>query len=97
MFNPKSLKNLKPFKPGENGTSPGKGYSLTSALKFALEHPLEEPKPDAPVRDHIVYRTLKGAMDGDATQFRELWDRAEGKVPLEGKLLGEVTIKVVEE
>lgn len=57
------------------------GSSLTSALKRGLNKPFQVPDVDAPVRDHIVYKTLKGAYDLVPVAFKETWDRAEGKVP----------------
>ena len=79
--NPNSLRNLQPYKPGENG-NPKPGNSLKASLLNALGQPLIEPKPDAPVRDHIVYATLKGAIDADpsSTHLKEVWDRTEGKI-----------------
>ncbi len=56
------------------------GSSLTSALKRGLNKPFQVPDVDAPVRDHIVYKTLKGAYDLVPVAFKETWDRAEGKV-----------------
>ena len=56
------------------------GSSLTSALKHGLNKPFQVPDADATVRDHIVYKTLKGAYDLVPVAFKETWDRAEGKV-----------------
>ena len=76
--NPNSIKNLRPGNPpvdiGKNG------YSLTSALKDKLGKPLQEPPVDAPVRDHIAYKTLKGATELVPVAFRETWDRSDGKL-----------------
>ena len=79
---PNSRKNLcKPFPPGVNG-NPHPGYSLTLQLKDALRKPFNPPPFDAPVRDHIVYATLKGAITCEPTSahLKEVWDRVEGKV-----------------
>lgn len=79
---PNCLKNLKPFQPGNRAASTNPaGSSLLQALKRSLDKPLEKPADDAPVRDHIVYATLKGALDCVPVAFRETWDRTEGKVP----------------
>ena len=99
-MHPNSLKNLEPYKypPGSNGnvsellTEPG--YSLTSALKTALRHPVVKPSEDAPARDHIVYNTIVGANLREPAPFREVWDRTEGKVPIEGNLTGTLEILV---
>jgi len=75
---PNSLKNLRA---GNPPVDIGKhGYSLTSALKDKLGKPLQEPPANAPVRDHIVYKTLKGATELVKVAFRETWDRSEGKL-----------------
>ena len=76
--NPNSLKNLIPYKPGQNGH--GRVYSLANRLKHALDKPLTEPKEDAPVGERIVYKTLTGAIDLVPVAFREVWDRTEGPV-----------------
>lgn len=79
--NPNSLANLIPYKPGQNG-NPKPGNSLKASLLNALWKPLVKPDDDAPARDHIVYATLKGAIDCEPTSvhLKEVWDRVEGKV-----------------
>ena len=67
---PNSLKNLKPFKPGENGDKPGQGYSLTAELKHALRDRRKE----------LVNSTIEGAILRETTPFKEVWDRVEGKL-----------------
>ena len=79
-MHPNSRANLKPpYKPGENGH--GRVYPLKERLAHALDHPLTEPKADAPAGDHLVYATLKAAIEIIPVAFRETWDRVEGKVP----------------
>jgi len=78
---PNSRANLKPpYKPGENGH--GRVYPLKERLRHALDHPLKKPKDDAPAGEHIVYATLKGALNCEPTfaHLREVWDRVEGKL-----------------
>ena len=79
--NPRSLANLKPFPPGVNG-NPKPGNSLKAALMNALLEPLTKPPAGAPVRDHVVYNTLKGAIECEPTSahLKEVWDRVEGKL-----------------
>lgn len=77
-MNPNSLANLKPYLPGTNGH--GRVYPLKERLRHALDHPLVVPKADAPAGDHLVYATLKGAIDLVPPAFHEAWDRTEGKV-----------------
>ena len=76
---PNSLANLKPYKPGTNGH--GRVYPLKERLAHALDKPLTAPKENAPAGDHVVYATLKGAIDLVPVAVRETWDRVEGKVP----------------
>lgn len=82
--NPNSLANLikHQYQPGQNG-NPKPGNSLKAALLNALGEPLSEPGPDATARERIIYATLKGAIDCEPTSahLKEVWDRAEGKVP----------------
>ena len=84
-LHPKSLANLAKgqFPKGSNGDRSHSGYTLTSALKDSLHKPLRRPDLDAPVRDHIIYATLKGAIACEPTSahLKEVWDRSEGKVP----------------
>ena len=70
--NPNSLKNLKPFKPGENGERPGQGYSLTSALRHALG--------DKGERDKLIKSTIEGAIKRESTSQNIVWDRVDGKL-----------------
>lgn len=79
--NPNSLANLIPYKKGQNG-NPKPGNSLKASLLNALLEPLTKPPEDAPVRDRIVYATLKGAIDCEPTfaHLKEVWDRVEGKL-----------------
>ena len=75
---PNSLKNLKPYKPGENGH--GRVYPLKLRLQHALDKPIVKPREDAPAGEHIVYATLQGALKREPTPFKEVWDRIEGKL-----------------
>ncbi len=91
--NPNSLKNLRA---GNPPIDIGKhGYSLTSALKDNLNKPLKVPDLDAPVRDHIVYATLQGALKREPTPLREVWDRSDGKLIDKQALIGDILIEVV--
>ena len=77
-MNPNSRKNLNP---GFHGQGNGQnGYSLTSRLKNSLTKPLVKPADDAPAGDHLVYATLKAAIETKAVPFMETWNRAEGKL-----------------
>lgn len=83
--NPKSLANLIPYKPGQNG-NPKPGNSLLAVLKNALtkEKRLE-----------IINSTIEGAILREPAPFHEVWDRVEGKVPDKNLLLGDILIEVV--
>ena len=99
QMHPNSLANLKPpYKPGQNG-NPKPGNSLKASLMNALGEPLRKPAPDAPARDHIVYATLKGAIDCEPTSahLKEVWDRVEGKVLEKHAIVGEVIIRIIED
>ncbi len=93
--NPKSLANLIPYKPGENGHKGG--YNMTERLRHALDHPLKPPDENSPVGERLVYSTLKGAIELVPTPFREAWDRAEGKVTDTHELKGEITLRIVDD
>lgn len=72
MVNPKSLLNLKHFKPGNPGRPEG-SVSLTSALKrYAKEHPDE--------LDSLAADMFKEAHTNPA-YAREIAERLDGKVP----------------
>ena len=90
---PNSIKNLHPYKPGENGH--GRVYPLKLRLAHALDKPLIEPKADACAGDRLVYSTLIGALEREPTPFKEVWERIEGKVtqPVSGDF--GITIKEV--
>ena len=90
---PNSLANLKPYKPGTNGH--GRVYPLKERLAHALDKPLTAPKENAPAGDHVVYATLKGAIDLVPVGVRETWDRVEGKVPDKTAIIGDILIEVV--
>ena len=77
--NPRSLANLIPYKPGENGHQGG--YPLKERLQHSLNYPLKQPGKAATAGEVLVYSTLKGAIAREPTPFREVWDRVEGKVP----------------
>jgi len=81
-IHPNSLANLElgKFQKGNNGNHNTEGYSLTSLLKDALIFPLKEPRPDATVRELLVYSTITGALAREPGPFAQVWDRIDGKV-----------------
>ncbi len=93
VMTPQELANLKPYKPGTNGH--GRVYPLKLRLQHALDHPLTEPKKDAPAGELLVYATLKGAIDLVTTPFKETWDRVEGRVIDTHAIVGKVIFEVV--
>jgi len=96
-LHPKSMANLElgKFPKGSNGDRSHSGYTLTSALKDSLHKPLRRPDLDAPVRDHIIFSTLQGALEREPTPFKEVWDRSEGKLIDKQAILGDILIEVI--
>lgn len=101
-LHPNSLSNLKPqsWKPGQSGHP--QGESLLACLQRMVEKPVTKPDAKtAPAKELIVYQTIVGAITGKPTQFKETWERLEGKVtqPIAGEGGGpiktETIIKVV--
>ena len=91
---PNSRANLRPpYKPGTNGH--GRVYPLKERLAHALDKPLTPPKKDAPAGDHVVYATLKGAIDLVPVAFKETWERTEGKVPDKTAIVGDIQVRFI--
>lgn len=88
--NPNSRKNLIPFKPGQNGDTSGNGVSLTQELKIRLRKSPE-------LRAQIIDAIINGAILREPTPFKELWDRHDGKLTDKVALLGDITIRIVED
>lgn len=72
--NPASLKNLKPWRPGETGNPSGRGV-----LQGAIRKELEEAKGDKTKLLLIVRRLIDDSLNGDHVATRELLDRGYGK------------------
>lgn len=74
---PNSLKNLRPFKPGESGNPAGRpvGTGLTDRLREIIE------KNNGEVADALVKAAVKAALKGDFRFWQEIINRVEGKVP----------------
>jgi len=87
---PNSLKNLNPPKKGEPSRNPnGRPTNRLSLTNLAREK-LDQPCPHDPKKtwlEYLVDRWLDQATE-NATYFKELLDRLEGKVvqPVEGTL-----------
>ncbi len=97
MPSPKSLANLHPYKPGENGHHFGIGYNLTERLRHSLDKPLKELKDDAPVAERIVHSWIEGTILREPTPFKETLERIDGKVSDTHAILGDIVIKVIYE
>lgn len=100
IIHPNSLKNLRPnpnWKPGVVANP--LGQSLKQCLERMMDKPLPSspPPPDAPARDHLVYATVKAAIEGKSIPFLEVWNRLAGKVsqPLSGDGGGPIRINYV--
>lgn len=93
--NPKSLENLKkrPRVPNPNGR-PRKELCLTSLIRVKLNDKCPYD-PGKTWGEYIVRRWLELATD-NATYFKELIERLEGKVtqPIEGQINAEVTFTI---
>lgn len=86
-MHPNSLKNLIPYKPGQNG-NPKPGNSLTAQLKNAL---VDNPE----LAKQFIASTIQGAIKREPTPFRELWDRVDGKLVDKTAILGDIVIEVI--
>ena len=92
-INPNSLANLKKWKKGQSGNPkghPGNKLSITAKQREMLALPC----PYAPGKTWLEWLADRGmALAGEnATYYRELMDRLEGKVvqPIEGQIDSDV-------
>jgi hypothetical protein len=95
---PNSLKNLKPCKKGETRNPHGRPVNRLCLTHLARQK-LSESCPYAPGKtwdEYLVDRWLGQAAE-NATYFKELIERLEGKVlqPIGGEHGGPVILKVV--
>ena len=84
---PNSLKNLKPFKPGENGGLNSQGYSLRAELKHALRERRKE----------LIESTIEGAIKREPTSQNIVWDRADGKLTEKHAIIGDIVLRIVDD
>ena len=86
--NPRSLKNLRPFKPGQSGNPAGrpKKLPISDCLATLLEMPIEESErkklklPQGATNAHAIAIVLiRLACKGDLRAIKEILDRVEGK------------------
>jgi hypothetical protein len=86
--NPNSLKNLKPFKPGQSGNPAGRPKTRPITERYAIlaEIPLEEATrkklnlPEgATYADAVVFAIYRRGMKGDIGAGREIREAIEGK------------------
>jgi len=75
-IHPNSLKNLKPFEPGQSGNPNGrpKGTGLSDRLREIID------KNDGEIADALVKAAVKAALKGDFRFWQEIINRVEGKV-----------------
>ena len=87
-MNPNSLRNLKPFKPGQSGNPNGrpKARLITERYAILAEIPIEETErkklnlPEgATYADALVFAIFARAMKGDMAAIREIREALEGK------------------
>lgn len=79
---PKSLANLRTFKPGQSGNPGGKPKSkiLTDSLRLCLD---EKDAKGITNAEKLARALVDRALTGDVSAYREIADRIEGKSPLE--------------
>ena len=83
-LHPNSLANLRLtsapiWKPGQSGHP--QGESTTACLQRIAAKPLKKPDPTtAPAKEMLAYETIAGGIKGKPLQFKEAWDRLEGKL-----------------
>ena len=87
-MNPNSLRNLKPFKPGQSGNPNGRPNARQITERYAIlaEIPIEETErkklnlPEgATYADALVFAIFARAMKGDMAAIREIREALEGK------------------
>ena len=87
-MNPNSLKNLKPFKPGQSGNPTGRPRARPITERYAnlAETPIEETErkklnlPEgATYADALAFAIFERAMKGDIAAIREIREALEGK------------------
>ncbi len=99
MYNEKSKKNLKMFssknQPKKKGRPKG-SLSLTNAIKNVLEGTDETSKKQ--IIDLVAIAATKQAIKGNASYFKEIIERIDGKVTdkteLTGKNGGPIELRV---
>jgi hypothetical protein len=77
-----NIKNLKPFKKGEDERRNTLGRPKKTLLSEAIREQLSEAMPNAPERTvaEAIARTLiREAISGNVQAIREIGDRTEGK------------------
>ncbi len=77
-----NIKNLKPFKKGEDERRNTLGRPKKTLLSEALRQQLAEISPDADeqsIAEEIAKTLIKLALSGDVQAIREIADRTEGK------------------
>jgi hypothetical protein len=86
--NSNSLKNLKPFKPGQSGNPAGRPKTRPITERYAnlAETPIEETErkklnlPEgATYADALAFAIFERAMKGDIAAIREIREALEGK------------------
>jgi hypothetical protein len=80
-----NIKNLKPFKKGEDERRNTSGRPKLTRLSESLREQLAEAMPGADeqsIAEEIAKTLIKLAISGDIAAIRECFDRAEGKSPI---------------
>lgn len=80
-----NIKNLKPFKKGEDERRNTLGRPKLTRLCESLRQQLSEAMPGASestIAEEIAKTLIRLALSGDIAAIRECFDRAEGKAPI---------------
>lgn len=61
---------------------------MVKRLARLMEQPLSKPPADSPAYELFLHSMLVAGIEGSPAQFREIWERLEGKVPQPATLTG---------
>jgi hypothetical protein len=81
---PNSMKNLRPFKPGQSGNPAGKpkGTALTDRLRKIVE------QNEGEVAEALIKAAVKAALKGDFRFWQEIMNRMDGPIVVKNEHTG---------
>jgi hypothetical protein len=80
-----NIKNLKPFKKGEDERRNTSGRPKLTRLSESLREQLAEAMPGASettIAEEVARALIREALIGNIAAIKEVFDRAEGKAPI---------------